>query len=333
MTGARRAHASAPARIDFAGGWTDVPPFSAREGGAVVAAAITLRVHVNVLPGGDAVHLISQDLGVEVVIRPDGSIEADARLPLVEAGVRSLPAGNCTVIVRSDAPNGSGLGTSGALGVALVGALRHARSEHSDPMAMAAKAWQLEAIDAGHPGGKQDQYIAGLGGFQLLEFHDPGVTAEPIALDAAFAEELANDLVLCYSGVSRVSGRMIARVIEGYERGEPSITDAFRGMRDTAHAMREALIAGDLGRVGSLLDDNWRYQQSLDRGMATAEIRAIESAARSAGAIGVKATGAGAGGSLVLLAPGRAASVTDAARHAGATILPYAWDWDGVRTW
>jgi len=333
VTRPRRAHASAPARIDFAGGWTDVPPFSGREGGAVVAAAITLRVHVNVLPGGDSVHLISQDLGVEVVMRPDGSIEADARLPLVEAAMRSLPAGNCTVTVRSDAPNGSGLGTSGALGVALVGALRHARSEPSDPMAGAAKAWHLEAVDAGHPGGKQDQYIAALGGFQLLEFHDPGVTAEPIALDAAFADELAGDLVLCYSGVSRVSGRMIARVVEGYERGDARITDAFRGMRNTAHAMREALVAGDMARVGTLLDDNWRYQQSLDRGMSTTEIGRIEAAARAAGAIGVKATGAGAGGSLVLLAPGRAAAVTEAARAAGATILTYAWDWDGVKTW
>jgi len=104
-------------------------------------------------------------------------------------------------------------------------------------------------------------------------------------------------------------------------------------MRNTAHAMREALVAGDMARVGTLLDDNWRYQQSLDRGMTTTEIGRIEAAARAAGAIGFKATGAGAGGSLVLLAPGRAAAVTEAARAAGATILTYAWDWDGVKTW
>ena len=333
MTQPRRAHASAPARIDFAGGWTDVPPFSGREGGAVVAAAISLRLHVNVLPGGDAVHLISQDLGVEVVLRPDGSVEGDARLPLLEAGVRSLPVGNGTVVVRSDAPNGSGLGTSGALGVALVAALRHARGESSDAMATGAKAWQLEAVDAGHPGGKQDQYMAALGGFQLLEFHDPGVTAEPVAIDSAFADTLARDMVLCYSGVSRVSGHMIARVVEAYERGVPAITDAFRGMRDAALGMRDALLTGDVARVGALLDANWRHQQALDPGMATDELARIEAAARNAGATGVKATGAGAGGSMVLLAPGCAEAVSAAAREAGATILPYAWEWDGVKTW
>jgi len=279
------------------------------------------------------VHLISQDLGIEVVMRPDGAIEGDARLPLLEAGMRSLPAGNCTVVVRSDAPNGSGLGTSGALGVALVGSLRHARGESLDPMAVAAKAWQLETQDAGHPGGKQDQYMAALGGFQLLEFHDPGVIAEPVAIDAAFAEALEKDLVLCYSGVSRVSGRMIARVVDGYERGDVTTTDAFRSMRDGAHAMREALLAADVSAVGALLDRNWQHQQSLDPGMTTPELARIEAAARSAGAIGVKATGAGAGGSMMLLAPGRATEVAKAAREAGATILPYAWEWEGIKSW
>ena len=95
MTLVRRAHAAAPVRLDFAGGWTDVPPYSEREGGAVVTGAISLRVHVNVLPGGDSVHLLSEDLGTQVELRPNGERAGNGDLPLLEAaiGVYSIFSG------------------------------------------------------------------------------------------------------------------------------------------------------------------------------------------------------------------------------------------------
>lgn len=333
MIEVRRAHASAPVRIDFAGGWTDVPPFSSREGGEVVGASISLRVHVNVLPGGDSVHLISEDLGAEVELRADGSRAGEVPLPLLEASVRVMPAGNCTIISRCDAPNGSGLGTSGALGVALVAALAHARGESPGATDAAERAWRLESVDAGHPGGRQDQYLAALGGFQALSFRESSTEAEPLALDTAFAEELERSIVLCFTGVSRVSGNTIARVMAAYESGDERVTRALRGLRDAARAMRDALRAADLSRIAQVLDENWRHQQALDAAMCTPTMAALESAARAAGAVGGKAAGAGAGGSMFFLAPGRSEEVATAARAAGATVLPLSWSWEGVQRW
>lgn len=333
MTLARRAHAAAPVRLDFAGGWTDVPPYSDREGGAVVTASISLRVHVNVLPGGDSVHLLSEDLGTQVELLPDGGRVGNGKLPLLEAGVRAMPVGPATLVTRSEVPQGSGLGSSGALGVAIVAALAYARGESLSELEIAERAWRLEALEAGHPGGRQDQYAAALGGFQSLAFGPDGVTAHPIALDVAFMEELGRSVALCYTGTSRVSGETIARVMHACERGERAITTALAGIRDTAVAMHEALVAADLARVAMLLDVNWRHQQALDAGMRTARMAELEAAARRAGAIGGKAAGAGAGGSMFFIAPGRADAVAEAARAIGAQPLVFSWSAEGVRRW
>ncbi|HEX6992219.1 MAG TPA: hypothetical protein VF151_10040 [Gemmatimonadales bacterium] len=324
----RRAHAAAPVRLDFAGAWTDVPPFSAREGGAVVAAAIDLKVHVNVLPGGDGVELISEDLEIRERLAP-----GESRIPLLAHAVRRWPVADATIVCRSEAPPGSGLGTSGAMGVATVAALHHARGETAAAPAIAQEAWEVETRDAGIPGGRQDQWMAALGGFRYLELHDPALHSEPLALDTTFAAALQDAMVLCYTGMSRVSGGTIARVMAAYERGDRGVTAALRGLRDLASRMRAALREGCLEEVGRILARNWELQQQLDPAMCTAEMAALESAARRHGAIGGKAAGSGAGGCMFFLAPGSRAAVEAAARATGASVLTVRWAREGVTTW
>src|SRR5438552_10476228 len=165
-------HASAPLRLDFAGGWSDVAPFSAREGGVVVNGAIGLRAHVELHLGGTLLRLVSEELGETLECANSGGLIHD-KLPLLTAALRRFPVlGGFTLTTRCDAPPGSGLGSSGALGVALVGALLRARDDamSSRPQDVADQAWQVETIEARLPGGKQDQYAAALGGFQRLSF-------------------------------------------------------------------------------------------------------------------------------------------------------------------
>ncbi|HEY9016128.1 MAG TPA: hypothetical protein VIM84_13830, partial [Gemmatimonadales bacterium] len=165
--------ASAPVRLDLAGGWTDVPPFSSREGGTVVTAAIRLFAQAEVKLGGSGIRLVSEDLRDQLQVSDSSGLMRDGRLDLLKAGLRMLPVGGCTLTTRSDAPPGSGLGSSGALDVALVAALSSARGEHRDPVDIAETACHLEAVEAGIPGGRQDQFASALGGFLRLEFQDP----------------------------------------------------------------------------------------------------------------------------------------------------------------
>lgn len=329
----RRAHASAPVRIDLAGGWTDVPPYSARAGGRVIAVALHLGVHVNVLPSAGGTQLISEDLDQLVEIHADGSVAGKGSLPLLEAFVARYPPGPATIITRSDVPKGSGLGTSGALGVAVLAALLHSRGEAASPDDLAQRAWQVETHDAAIPGGKQDQYMAAFGGVQDLRFADPDVQRTPIALDQAFAVELQRALVICYTGESRLSGATIARVMGAYDSGDAAVSGALARIRDAADLMADALSAADLSAVAVAMNENWAAQRQLDAGIQTARMAELEVAARTEGALALKAAGAGAGGCLVALAPGDAERVRTALEARDGQILPAMLYPEGVRTW
>ena len=326
--------AEAPLRLDFAGGWTDVPPFSQREGGVVVNAAIALYARVELRIGGELIRLVAEDLNQTVEMVNSGGLVADGRLPLHKAALRMFPVSfPCTLSTRCDAPTGSGLGSSGALDVALVAVLSAARLERPDRREVAQHAWQLEAVEAAVPGGRQDQFASALGGVQRLSFRDPDVGVEPLTLDPAFAAALERQTVLCYTGRSRVSGDTIARVQAAYERGDPGVTGALRAMKDVAERMAEALRAADLARVGALLAENWRHQRALDPAMSTPEMARLESALMAAGALGGKAAGAGAGGCMFFLMADDSGAGTTAARAVGAEVLPLRWATDGVRAW
>jgi len=138
-------------------------------------------------------------------------------------------------------------------------------------------------------------------------------------------------MLLCYTGASRFSGATIGRVMRAYERGDAEVAAALDGLRLVAERTAEALRAGDLARLGELLSENWRLQQCLDPGMCTPEMARLEQAMRSAGALGGKAAGSGAGGSMFFLAgedPRRAAEVVGAL---GMRLLPVRWADSGVR--
>ena len=212
-------------------------------------------------------------------------------------------------------------------------ALARARLEHVGERDLAEHAWQVEAVEAKIPGGKQDQYAAALGGWHRFTFRDPDVGVEPVTLDPAFATALERQMVLCYTHTSRVSGDTIARVMSAYERGDRKVTGALRGLKDVAEAMVLALRSADLARVGGLLAENWSHQQALDPGMRTAEMARLELAMQGAGAIGGKAAGAGAGGSMFFLVAGDRRAAVDAAAAAGATVLPMTWAAEGARAW
>jgi len=324
----------APLRIDFAGGWTDVPPYSTRHGGTVVNAAVALHVLVAVHKRAAGIRLSSADLGQSLQVESTRELVYDGKLDLIKAAVRRSGLGaGWELSTRSTVPAGSGLGASGALGVALVTAARAAAGAPLKPESAAEMAHLLETEELRVAGGKQDQYAAALGGFLSLEFRDPGVRATRLKLEPRFLRELESRLVLCFTGTSRISGDMIARVMRGFESGDRKIVEALDGMRDAAIAAREALAAADIDALTQAVKANWRNQQALDAGQITAAMERIEAAANAAGAIGGKACGAGAGGCMLfLVGPDAAERVKTAVQAAGGILLPVSFDFEGVRT-
>ena len=331
MTGSV-ARAAAPVRLDFAGGWTDVPPFSEREGGVVVTTSINLFARAEAARRPSGYLLRSSELGAEVELESPDATVTEPKLILHAAALRLRPtASPLSLITSSDVPPGSGLGSSGALDVAIVAALSALEGEQPDVLALAHEAWRLEAVEAQVPGGKQDQYAAALGGFNVITFRDPDVSVTPLSLEPAFSAELARRIVLCYTGASRLSGNTIARVMAGYASGNPDVSGALFELREVALEMAEALSRSDIARVGALLTRNWRAQQRLDPAMCTPDMARLEAAMRNAGAIGGKAAGSGAGGCMFFLAGNAVESARAAAVANGARLLPVEWAMQGVR--
>jgi D-glycero-alpha-D-manno-heptose-7-phosphate kinase len=326
-------HASAPVRLDFAGGWTDVAPFAVRERGAVVNAAIDLRAVARVEPGGEGYRLTSDDLGETLELASLERVAANGRLALLRAAVHrsGLPGGS--VHTRCQVPPGSGLGSSGALDVALLAALDAAGGIRRTAVELAEAGWELETVDAGLPGGKQDQYAAALGGFHHFQFEHGRVDPTALALAPGLERELEQRILVCYTGNSRVSSDTIARVMSRYEAGDPEVVDALRTMAGLADRMADALREGRLATIGELLSRNWTAQQRLDPGMRTESMARLEAAMRGAQSLGGKAAGAGAGGSMFFLIGGSREAAARAAREAGATVLPFVWAAEGVHVW
>jgi D-glycero-alpha-D-manno-heptose-7-phosphate kinase len=298
----------APTRIDFGGGWTDVPPYCDEMGGFVCNLAISRYATVSVARGE------RRDM------RNDSNA---ADLAIANAATRRFDMHDVTVSVRSDFPIGAGLGGSSAAGVATVAALAAACGETMTPTAIAELSREIEIGDLGIPGGRQDHYAAAYGGALGLRFSANHVDVRPIALTAQMRAEIEERCIIVYTGQSRISGETINAVIGAYRQGVPRVLNALQHMRANAEQIAVALGAGDLDRIASLVSEQWMHQRSLHAAIPTPLIDEIISKARGAGAIGAKALGASGGGCVLLIAgEGRGDDVRTVVASLG-EVLPF----------
>jgi D-glycero-alpha-D-manno-heptose-7-phosphate kinase len=295
----------APTRIDLGGGWTDVPPFSEREGGFVCNVAITRYATARLSPAA----------------RPP----ADRLLRTVLAHRRC----DFGATIESDFPVGAGLGGSSAAMAALLGAIAVHRGETIDRAAVAELGRRIEVEELGVPGGRQDHYAATHGGALALTFGST-TTVERIALSDQARRALVEHSILLYTGESRVSGDTITAVIGAYERGDARVVRLLERMRGLAQDMAAALARGDVDAVGSLVREHWEYQRALHPGISTPRIDTIVERALADGARGAKAMGASGGGCVFIMCPdGRRDAVARAVRDLG-DIIDFDVDTDGL---
>ncbi len=295
----------APVRIDFAGGWTDVPIFSAGAGGVVVNAAIN--------------HYVSGSMEIHDGAESDSPPSPDGQT-----------SDGLTVLYRSDLPSGSGLGTSSALNVVWLSLVKSQITTDEDRGRIAELAYKLEEM-LGILGGKQDQYASAYGGFNSMTFGE-SVAVERLHVPAEMVSDLEARLVLCYTGKPRLSGNIHENVWGAFRRGAPAMVNALYTLRECAIQMREALLQGDASAFAALLSRNWQCQKALDPSVTNAQIDDLYERAEAAGSIGGKACGAGGGGCLLFFAaPGRQQAVADTLTQAGARVIPFKFDFDGLQ--
>ncbi|HJU65065.1 MAG TPA: hypothetical protein VJ596_05275, partial [Gemmatimonadaceae bacterium] len=252
--------ARAPTRIDFGGGWTDVPPYCEEQGGCVCNLAITRHASVS-LKDSPAGVMIDEE-GVTIEAPSAVGFARDGRSELAKAALRRGKIGPVVLGLRSNFPAGAGLGGSSAAGVALVSAIAAWRDEQPERSELAEQSRALEVEELGVAGGRQDHYAAAFGGALALWFSDRTV-AKRIRLSTNLASAIERRCIVVYTGQSRLSGENINTVLAAYRAREARVTSALARMRVLAEEMIAALERESLDDLASLVDEHWQHQRAL----------------------------------------------------------------------
>ncbi len=330
--------AKAPLRIGFAGGGTDVPPFPEREGGCALSATINKYSYGMLRPTQDnQISIQSVDFGLALNYEVREELIYDGKLDLVKAAIKKLKGqngGGFELFLRSDAPPGSGLGSSSSLMVTLVGLLKEFQNLPLTDYEIAHLAYTIERKEVGIEGGLQDQYAATFGGCNFMEFQGGQVIVNPLRLSQDVINELEHNLLLCFTGGTRLSGHIIEDQTARYERGDQENMEALRRQKTLAVEMKNLLLQRKLQDFGELLHEAWEFKKKMSPQISNARIDEIYDAGRKAGAIGGKLSGAGGGGFMLFYCCfEKKHQVAEALKKMGCTISDFAFDFHGLQSW
>ena len=299
----------APLRLGFAGGGTDVSPFSDEYGGFVLNATIDKYAYATIT---------SRDDGLVELLAADGEISwrgpATEVLPLVkglelQAGVynrvrrefgRSEPL-SISIVTHSEAQPGSGLGSSSTIVVALVRAFCEYLTLPLSQYDIAHLAYEIERIDLGFAGGKQDQYAAAFGGLNFMEFYRDRVIVNPLRIKQKNRAELESSLVLFYTGISRESANIINEQVTNVIIGNEHSLQGMHDLKAKALHMKEALLMGDLDAFSAAMRMSWEAKKKMANGITNQKINDIYQTAIKEGARAGKVSGAGGGGYMMFI--------------------------------
>src|SRR5881396_3713529 len=257
--------ARSPLRISLGGGGTDLPSYYERFGGFLITAAIDKYVYITLheifIP-----EFIIKYSKLERVPRAD-QIEH----PIIREALKlmEIDGGYLELTSMADIPAGTGLGSSGSFTTALLKAL-HAHKKNLVPNAeIAAQACEIEINHLREPVGKQDQYIAALGGVTCFTFHKDGrVQAQPAVISEETRYNLEDNLVLFFTGYSRSAGAILQDQHQKSQKDDPAMLENLHHTKEIGYASQRALESGDLRQFARLMDEHWQREKFCRGGMS-----------------------------------------------------------------
>lgn len=333
----------APLRLGLAGGGTDVSPFCDLYGGNVLNATIDMYAYCTIeLTYRDTISFYAADKeeSFECKLTPEISIEGELVLHkgiynrIIKEFNNGIPL-SLRITTYSDAPAGSGLGSSSTMVVAILKAFVELLNLPLGEYDIAHLAYEIERIDVGLSGGKQDQYAATFGGFNFIEFYaQDRVIVNPLRIKNWIVNELENSMVLYYTGVSRESAKIIEEQSRNAQRNEKVSVDAMHELKLDSLRMKEALLKGDIITFSKYLGESWEAKKKTASTISNPFLDKIYNLALEAGAYSGKVSGAGGGGFMVFMVdPVKRLNLINVLKKQEGTIMSFHFTHSGTQGW
>lgn len=319
--------ASAPTRIDFAGGTLDIPPlYLFHQPALTINVAISLLATVTIRTlGREGITLIAQDRGRQASWPSAEAVswEKEPFLELVARLIRSFqPQVGIEVITDCQAPAGAGIGGSSALAIAATAALAKLVDRRLTKPALIECAKSIETQTIKVPTGYQDYYAAVYGRAGAIELTPMGVKRTSLG-GREFLATLERHLLLVYTGKPRFSGANNWVLFKRHIEGDRAIFRFFETLKMNTLAMREAFLAKDIPAIAQALNRDWETRRRMLPTMSTPLIDTLIRRARRSGALGARGLGAGGGGCVAfLIEPDARPRLVELVESHGARVLP-----------
>jgi len=326
----------APLRISFCGGGTDVSPYPEERGGAVLSVTIDKYAYSTLITDqNNEFSIKSLDYDIVAKYNTDKKLVYDGELDLVKAVLNEFRYHRgIRMFLHSDAPPGSGLGSSSTMVVSMIGLFKGLQKKPLTNYDIAQLAYRIERINLGISGGMQDQYAATFGGFNFIEFNKNGVVVNPLRISDGIVNELQYRLLLCYTGRTRLSANILDNQKRSYVEKNKKVVDSLDKMKELTLEMKSALLRGRIDDFGDILHEAWVQKKRLDKNISNSEIDNLYRIARKFGATGGKILGAGGGGYLLVFCPfDRKHLIAKKLEEAGGQVVNFAFDYNGLQTW
>lgn len=325
-----------PTRIDFTGGFTDVSPFREENWANHINLAINLLVKVFIrLRKDKKIKILDSKGNLQKTYESYQSVSKKS-FPLLWAVLKSFqPKNGFELLIEIKAPTGAGLGTSGALSVALVAAMQTITGmglPQSSPSELAALGAKIEKV-SGALGGLQDQFAAASGGLNYFRFYRNKHSIEPIKLSPSQIELLTSQLLIIYPGGKRHSSDIVMDIMTAYQKHDVSVLGSLESLNELALEVKEALKSFDLEKLAILLQKIQTQQLKLHSNIVDISNKKIIKNLKEKGIIGVKLLGGGGGGACLLAICKKELRLvaTKIIKEQNATILPVRCSPQGVK--
>ena len=247
-----------PFRISFSGGGSDLPSYYEKNGGAVISTSINKYMYLEIHPNFSRDRIQLKYSKTENVSQPKEIEHRIFRRVLEKYNINGVE-----ITSTADLPAGTGMGSSSSFTVGLLQCIHAFCGRYRSREEIAEEACQIEIFDLGNPIGKQDQYVAALGGLNYIKFYQDGsVRAFPIIIERQKYLQFRQNFMLFYTGVQRDANEVLVEQIENIEKQEEQISNLDQ-MVEIAAEMRAVLERGDIDSFGCFLDETWRLKKTL----------------------------------------------------------------------